>query len=196
MSSLGVRGGGVLYRLDRVEKTVEADFVALFVHRVRQPLGDRRGGDVLRVTRLRDGQFDLDLDLERDTVEAGGGRVRSSVCSGGATFASLSAFQHVAERRSGVPVRRRAGVAGRVLDEHGHPVCAGRDERRFHFLQHRECRLPHGRSWLLVGGVGHGESLRDAWFASWDRAGAGVVTAVAKFRGVTDREAALSCWED
>src|SRR5215469_11734900 len=44
------------------------------------------------------------------------------------------ALQHIAESRSGVPMRRVARMARREFDDDGHRVCARRNERRLDLL--------------------------------------------------------------
>src|SRR5215469_2716844 len=61
------------------------------------------------------------------------------------------ALQHIAEARSGVPMRRVARVAGRELDDDGHPVRARRDERRLHLLHNGNKRLQLSQARLLPG---------------------------------------------
>src|SRR5262249_46278465 len=59
-------------------------------------------------------------------------------------------LQHVSERRAGVAMWWRAGIAGRELADHGHRVRPGRDERRYFLLQQGERRLPCGRSLRFI----------------------------------------------
>src|SRR5258708_1784470 len=61
------------------------------------------------------------------------------------------ALQHVAEARSGVPMRRGARIARWELDDDRHRVRARRDERRLRFLNNGNRRLPRVRLWLLAG---------------------------------------------
>src|SRR5215469_71837 len=62
------------------------------------------------------------------------------------------ALQHIAEARSGVPMRRIAWMTRRPLDDDGHRVRARRDERRLHLLHNGNSRLPRIRARLLPCG--------------------------------------------
>src|SRR6266536_1631456 len=61
------------------------------------------------------------------------------------------AVEHIAEARSGVPMRRGARVARWELDDDRHRVCTRRDVGRLRLLHHGDRRLPRVRPRLLSG---------------------------------------------
>jgi len=66
----------VFHGLDRAEKGAEADFVALVIGRIRQPLVDRYTDCLLpRLAGLGQGQLGLDVELEgvQEGIVAGWG---------------------------------------------------------------------------------------------------------------------------
>src|SRR6266511_2987620 len=105
------------------------------------------------------------------------------------------AVQHIAEARSGVPMRRSARVARWELHDDRHRVRTRRNEGRLRLLHHGDRRLPRVRARLLSGArrldVRHG---RPPWRLGSDGSARRSARRPAAGPG-TDRRGTLPAWQ-